>query len=100
MTFMAGPATETRILDKADAGGIEASSFFLAPSTVPVVACSLFPAPSIALEVTICGNLTKPPAGIQRREYSTPLRFQETILGPKPMANSSTTRPRLRATQK
>ena len=47
----------------------------------------------MAEEVTIWGSLTKPPAGIQRTEYSMPSRTQAKIFGPKPMAKASTFRP-------
>ena len=50
--------------------------------------------------VIICGSFTKPPAGIERIEYSIPSRVQLRIFGPNPTANSSTFIPSFRATQK
>ena len=85
MTFIIGPAKATRIFDQGDTGG----SF----STGSVAL------PSIASEVTICGSFTKPPAGIQRQDHSTPSRIQLTILGPKPMEKPSIFRPRRSAIQ-
>ena len=77
-------ATATNILENGGAGGMS-SPFF---------------SPSMAEEVTIWGNFTKPPAGIQRTEYSIPSRVHEKILGPKPMAKASTFSPHRRAIQK
>src|ERR1035438_8185667 len=67
--FMNGPATATSILERGGAGGIS----------------SWLASPSMAVEVTIWGSLTKPPAGIQRTEYSMPSRTQPKIFGPNPM---------------
>src|SRR5688572_24286672 len=83
-TFIAGPATATKMRAHGGAGGN---------------CSSLFP-PSIASDVIICGSFTKPPAGIHRQEYSMPSRVQLIIFGPNPIANASTFMPHLRATQK
>lgn len=82
-TFINGPAAATRIFDQGGAGGI----------------CSWLASPSMAAAVIIWGSLTKPPAGIQRTEYSMPSRTQPKIFGPNPMAKASTFMPRRRATQ-
>src|SRR6266516_2482137 len=84
-TFISGPATATRIFERGGAGGTFSPAELLSPSN--------------ASEVIICGNFTKPPAGIQRQEYSMPSRVQLKILGPKPMANASTFKPDRRAKQ-
>ena len=81
-TFIAGPAAATRMRETGDAGGISASAF-----------------PSIASLVIICGNFTKPPAGIQRMLHSTPWNIHEKAFGPRPMEKPSTFIPRRRAIQ-
>src|SRR5208283_3397025 len=84
-TFIIGPEKATRILDQGDtAGSCSTGSSAL---------------PSRASDVTICGSLTKPPAGIHRHDHSTPSRIQLTILGPNPIEKPSILRPRRRAVQ-
>ena len=84
-TFMNGPAKATRIFDQGEAGGSCSGRFAALPSS--------------ASEVTICGSFTKPPAGIQRHDHSTPSRIQLTIFGPNPMEKPSIFRPRRSAIQ-
>ena len=80
---------------------ISLDGFLCRPHTRTVVRADLgFASASMDSAVIICGNFTKPPAGIQRSEYSMPSRFQLNIFGPKPMANSSTFMPSWRAVQK
>ena len=55
--------------------------------------------PSRASDVAIWGSLTKPPAGIQRQDHSTPSRIQLMIFGPNPMEKPSTLKPRRSAIQ-
>ena len=96
-TFMNGPAKATRILESGETGGSGSSGSFSPPPS-SLSSSSAFP--SIASLVSICGNFTKPPAGMARIEYRMPSFSLLQTTGPKPMANSSTFRPRLSATQK
>ena len=84
-TFIIGPAKATRIFDQGEAGGSCSTGSSALPSS--------------ASDVTICGSLTKPPAGIQRQDHSTPSRIQLTILGPNPIEKPSIFRPRRSAIQ-
>ena len=68
--FIIGPERATRIFDAGDTAGNGST-----------VSAAL---PSMASDVIIWGSLTKPPAGIQRHDHSTPSRIQLTIFGPEP----------------
>src|ERR1035438_4999586 len=83
--FILGPERATRIFDQGETGGnCEAPSAAF---------------PSRASDVAIWGSLTKPPAGIQRQDHSTPSRIQLMIFGPNPMEKPSTLKPRRSAIQ-
>src|ERR1035441_6259542 len=75
-TFIIGPEKATRILDQGEATGSGSA-----------LSAAL---PSRASDVIIWGSFTKPPAGIQRQDHSTPSRIQLMIFGPNPMEKPST----------
>src|ERR1022692_1302238 len=75
-TFIIGPTRATRILDKGEATGSDSAD---SPDLG-----------SMMSDVTNWGSFTKPPAGIQRHDHSTPSRVQLTIFGPNPIQKAST----------